>query len=217
MALPNLLEPSGLPYFLLAGHSITAEPTHDDFEWNQGHGRKRKVFTAREKTVNVSRDMSEAQADVYDDWLENALQVLDNHFTAHIATLGLTATYWDAQFVSPPQWTPRPVVRYNPDTGRHEHQLRWRLDGQLLLTGQGEATAPTGTDLAVEYVVLLDGSATIASGVALEVEYDVQLNSSLPLEVEYLVALLPVVPGHRIVSGGDGRITSTGDRRITSG
>ena len=204
MALPELLQPAGTPCFLLAGHANAPDPLHDDFAVRQGHGRKRKVQTAAPRYVDVSIDMSPEEAEIYDDWFENALGVGNALFTAPIAPLGEGTRYWAAQWVGPPLWTPRAAA-----VG-----LRWRLSGTLLLTGEGSDILPLGATLATEYVIALTGSGAITSGVTLATEYEIALIGAIPLMTEYLIELVSVEIGVRITTLGDTRVTTDGDRRI---
>jgi len=217
MALPELLLPSGIPNFLLSGHAVARESPHDDFDVMAGHPRKRKIWTEARRTVTVSLDLSEDQAADLDEWFENVLIVGNEKFTARIAPVGDAAKYWEAQWVAPPLWTPRADVIRDPVTGGKVSAPRWRVDGQLLLTGDGSDEKPGTTTLAVEYVVALVGTAAIDSAATLAVEYSVALLASDPLAVEYDIALVYAPPSYSLREATGYRMRQGGGRRKRQG
>lgn len=172
MSLPELLPPSGTPCFLVAGHAITPESLYDDIEPMQGEARKRKVQTYAPRVVDVSAIFEEDEAYAYDEWFENVLIVGSEKFTARVAELGPDSKYWAAEWVDPPQWTAM-------------HLGRWRLDGQLLLTGEGASTPPDTVTLAFEFGMALTGSASIQSPVELAFEFGMALEAHNPFAFEF--------------------------------
>lgn len=186
MPLPALQAPSGLPLFLLAGHGISPDSLHDDIDVLQGEGRKRKVQTYAPRVVQVSWFLSEEQAAIADAWFENSLVVLHEPFTARIAPLGTdSGIYWAAQWIEPPTWEAL-------------HLGRWRVTGQLLLTGEGSDTAPGPVELAIEYEFALNGSAVVLVPADLAIEYEFALQSITPIEIEYEFALEVDVPSFEL-------------------
>lgn len=191
MALPDLFPPAGTPCFLLEGHGVEVEPIHDDIDLMQGHGYSRQVYTANCQFADVSLDMSEAQANAYDDWAENALQVLTTQFTAEIAPRGEDSRYWAASWVSPPRWTPRA----KRDAEGHNVK-RWALAGRLRLTGEGSDVKPLGGVLVTRYTIELKGTAKLQAPFPLETRYTIELRSMLALQTRYTVDLDIDVPSY---------------------
>lgn len=176
MALPELLPPAGTPRFHVEGHAIAPDTLYDDIEPMQGERRKRRVQTYAPRTVSVSTIFEADEAYAYDEWYENVLIVGSAKFTAHVGELGPNSKYWAAEWVDPPQWEAMT-------------QGRWRLSGQLLLTGEGADAPPATVTLAFEFGMALTGTASIASPVDLAFEFGMALESHNPIAFEFAMSL----------------------------
>lgn len=174
-SLPELVTPPDL-CFLIAGNPIVPQSIYDDFAPMIGHDRKRKVWTYAPRVVTVAAVLDEHPAQVVDDWFENILEVGASQFTTRVAELGPNSKYWAAEWVAPPQWEAMALKR-------------WRISGQLLLTGHGEENPPATVTLALEFALPLSGSAAIFAPVELAIEFALDLLAHNPLAFGFELGL----------------------------
>lgn len=192
MSLPGIFEPSGLPAFLAANHDHQPEEIYAQQSRGTGHARRRRVYTEPQRIVSVSRVLTPAQMQAYDDWFENTIIVGQTHFTAWVANLGAGQLYWDACWIAPylsePFATPGGVF--------------WRITGRLLLSGEPSETRPADGEIAVEFIAHLTGAASVVIPVELAVEFTAYLSPATHLAVEFESDLLPVAPYYLEIGDG---------------
>lgn len=205
MTLPAIFEPSGLPAFLAAGLAIDPEDIYATLARGSGRDRKRRVFTTGPRRVTVARLLTPAQAAAYQDWFEGTIVVGETHFSAWISKFGVGQEWWDACWLSMPNWDPMPSPQ----------GVLWRMTGELLLSGAPSDVRPEDGLLGVEYVARLTGSAEVVVPIELGVEYEAHLSPATALGVEYAANLVSVEPHFLLI--GDGfflKIDSTHRLRI---
>jgi len=158
MALPEILPPAGTPVFLAEGHGIEPQSVYADVQFGAGHSRRRRVWTRAPRVVSVSWLLEADEMAAVDDWFENTLLAGARKFSAQVANQGPGLLWWEAQWLEP----------YHAEA---MHLGRWRVTGQLLLTGEGTPTKPYTPDMTVSFASALTGSASasIAATLALEI------------------------------------------------
>lgn len=178
MSLPGITEPEGTPFVLAEGHSIEEDSVYRDVRFGHGHGRKRRVRTAGDRVVAVSKFLKPAQLAAYDDWIEYTLVAASLEFAAQVASQdGETPLWWRARWVAPPTFEMLPLGRA-------------RVSGSLFLTGEGETEGPDTSTLSMRITApLVAGAAFIRSPVALSMSITAPLQASLLLSMSITAAL----------------------------
>lgn len=194
--LPELLAPGGL-CFLTSSNAITPDSMHDDIAPMLGHDLKRKVQTYAPQIVDVEAVLEPLDAYAVWEWFEKVLIVGSEKFTARVAELGPNSRYWISQWVAPPQWEAL-------------HLGRYRLRGQLMLTGQGWGDPPETVTLELEFGMDLIGSAVIRAPVELEAEFAMELRARSPFAVEFALTLEVYVPSYELREDGGRELREDG-------
>ena len=181
MALPGITLPDGVPILLGEGHAIEESSVFAAVKPTTGHRRMRRLYTVPDRVVPVNWSLNSAQMAVFDDWFENALAVGSNFFSIRVKdqdSAGLL--WWKAKWVEP--YTADPVA---PN--------RWHVTGSVKLFGEGSATPPDVSALALEISVPLTGSAVVTAPQGLELEITVALVSTTGIgNLEFSAQLLQV-------------------------
>jgi len=184
MSLPLIFPPSSLPLFLGAGHGISLGSEYAGVARGRGHGRKRHKSTGAPRIVSVAWRLTQAQMTDLDFWFEKSLNVGVEAFTAEVANQGPGRLFWKANWVRPYRSVPQPTPQ----------GILWTVTGNILLSGEGEASRPTTGEMAAEIMVALLGSATLVlPDTPLAAEIVVALEAITPLAAEITVALLSTV------------------------
>ncbi len=162
MSLPELTTPPGVPVFLAAGHAIALRSLYVEVPMTSGHARKRRVYTQAPRVVDVALLLTDQQMADLDDWYETTLLVGTRPFAAQVAGQGGGVLWWRAEWLVPYLATPL-------------HRRRWRVEGQLLVSGTGSATGPVLGTLAAEISVPLKATAWLRVAPQLAAEIGVPL------------------------------------------
>lgn len=198
MALPEIRPPSGTPCFLAAGHAIAPQSVYADVQMRSGHLRRRRLFTTAPRIVSVSWLLEADQMAAVDTWFEDVLLAGERPFSAQVANQGPGLLWWTAQWVEPYQTEAL-------------HLGRWRVTGQLLLTGVGQVEDPYTPDMAVEFGAPLTSSAELTVITRLAVEFGAALlQVTGRLAVEFGSALVHENP-YLLTEDGDILLTEDDD------
>lgn len=201
MSLPGITAPSGTPPFRAAGHGIAPGSVFADVPMLTGHARRRRVWRTVPRVVDVEWRLTQAEMAVVDAWFEDVLQAGNRRFSALIANQGTGDLWWEAQWLSP--------YRADPIAGG-----RWRVTGQLLLTGEGSATGPVTTDLQLAITVALTGPPVVLTVTpALALEIVVRLTQPVVLGSINFGAALEAGTGssYLLLESGDRLLLESGD------
>ena len=184
MALPELLLPPGTPAFLANGHAVELVPQHADVAMRTGHSRKRRIYTAAPRFVDVALRLTQAQMTAFAAWFGGPLQAGTLSFTAAVANQGPGLLYWQARFEAP--YSARP----------NETASDWTVTARLRLVGEDTTTLPAATSLAGDTTVQLVGAAAFAALNTLAGDTLVALVAGgAALAGDTLVALVSIVNG----------------------
>lgn len=178
IGMPGIRPPAGTPCFLASAHSISPDSVFVDVKMRVGHARKRRVFTAAPRVVEVAWVLEAAEMAAVDAWYKNALLAGEREFAAQVKRQGPGMLWWRARWVE-------------PYAAEALHLGRWRVTGRLLLTGVGQEADPYVPGLAVEFGAALTGTASLTVETMLAVEFGAELLQSQTLAVEFGAALLP--------------------------
>ena len=201
MALPELLLPPGTPAFMANGHAIELVPQHADVPMRTGHMRKRRIYTASPRFVDVGVQMTQAQMAAFDAWFEGPLQAGALYFTAAVANQGAGLLYWQARFEGQYSATPNDVAAC------------WTVTARLRLVGDGSASPPVATSLAADSFVALVGAAAFAANNALGGDSFLALVAGgAALSADTVVALS--TSSYRLREGSNLRLREDGSRRV---
>lgn len=160
--LPELLPPFDLS-FRADGHGFVEDDVYADFQPATGHARRRRLYTAAERAVDVSWLLSAANAALVDAWYEDVLAAGSAYFSIQVQGQdSLDLLWWRARWLGP--------LTYEPRAGGV-----WLVSGRLKLFGQGSATAPAATLLGLDLRLPLYGSAALGVSTPLGVEITVPL------------------------------------------
>lgn len=151
MTLPLIFPPSSLPKFSASGHGIRPGSDYAGVPRGKGHSRKRPKSTGAHRIVPVRWVLTSAQAADLDFWGETSLNVWTRAFTAEVANQGPGRLFWRAEWAAMPRCIPQPTPR----------GVMWEVIGSLVLTGDGEASAPSTGELSGEIVIPRTGSAAL--------------------------------------------------------
>lgn len=174
MPLPSILIPASC--YLLAGHGSQWQSVFADVAMTTGHMRKRRVVTERPQIVNVAMVLERDQMTEFHLWFRDTLRRGERHFSARVKEQGEGFLWYDAAWVQMYQATAM-------------HLGRWRVEGQLLLTGTGREAAPVLGGFHGEASWALDGSGSFTVVKLLRGEAVWALESSRRLRGEALFAL----------------------------
>lgn len=177
MALPELRPPTSVPCFLLAGHGATPNTIYADVTMRTGSPRRRRTCTTAPRVVTVAWVLEADAMAAVDAWFEDVLLAGEREFSARVKAIGPGLLWWTARWIEP----------YSAEA---LHLGRWRVTGQLLLTGEGQVEDPYSPDLAVEFGAALRGTAVLIVVPLLAVEFGVEVVRSLALRVEFGAAVL---------------------------
>ena len=130
MPLPQITLPPSLPPFLIAGHAAEWGSPFADIPMGTGHGRKRRVVTARPQIISVSLILERAQMTAFHLWFRDTLRSGQRRFSANVKEQGAGMLWYDAMWLQMPQWTAM-------------HLGRWRVDGVLQARGDSSTVGPT--------------------------------------------------------------------------
>jgi len=130
MPLPNLVMPSSLPAFLIAGHDFQYQSPFANIDMGTGESRRRRVVTRRPHIASCSLLLEQSQAADFQLFYRDGLKNGERSFAARVAQQGFGTVWYTAQFVAP----------YNATA---LHLRRWRIDTQLRLIGEASETGPT--------------------------------------------------------------------------
>lgn len=176
MPLPGILLPAGLPCFLLQGHASQYSSPYADIAMTTGHARKRRVCTVRPQVVNVSLFLERSQMAEFREWFKETLLSGERSFAARVKEQGDGFLWYEASWVGMYQATAL-------------HKGRWRVEGQLLLMGEGEAEDPGLPPFATEVSIPLTGSGQLHVIKYFATEIDIPLVSSIIFLTEIEIAL----------------------------
>lgn len=129
MPLPNLVMPSSLPRFLLAGYGSDYQSPFGVVAMGTGHARKRRLVTRRPTVVNASMILEEQQAADFHVWFRDSLLLGERSFAVLTQLEGGPLVWYEAQFVT----TYRATMM---------HLGRKRIDMILRLIGDASETPP---------------------------------------------------------------------------
>ena len=190
MALPLIFVPSGLPLPLARGHGQAIDDQFDLVPVAQGEGRKRRIYTTSNRTVDLIWLLTEEQMLLWDAWYEDTLDRGNRTFACPVHKLGASdIEYWTGQFIEPPNETP-----IASPTGL------WEISVSVLLTGSPSDTLPDTGVLALAVVVSLGGTAVLYVPNPLSLDISVSLGTTIGLSLDIYVSLgIPVPP----VDGGN--------------
>lgn len=176
MPLPGILLPAGLPCFLIQGHASQYQSPYADVPMTTGHARKRRVCTVRPQVVSVALFLERAEMAEFRTWFKDTLVSGERAFAAHVKDQGDGFLWYEATWVGMYQATAL-------------HKGRWRVEGQLLLSGDGEEEAPPLTSFQTEISIPLNGSGQLHVIKYFATEIDIPLVSSIIFSTEIEVAL----------------------------
>lgn len=163
IVLPEVLPPFDLP-FRAPGHGFADDAVYADVGVATGHGRKRRLFTASERSVDVSWLLGTAHAALVDTWFEDTLAAGSAYFSIQVQGQdSLDLLWWKARWLTP--------LTFEPRAGDV-----WLVSGTLKLFGSGSAAAPATTPLGCELRLPLYGNAELVVATSLGCEI------ALPLE-----------------------------------
>jgi hypothetical protein len=129
MALPELKLPSGVPNFVAPSQAVEAFGAYAAVPMGSGHGRQRRIKRTAPRRVSVtSHLLTGAQMTALDAWFEDDLRAGALPFSAQLSNVGTGTLWWPAFWVAP--WKAQAT------------NGRWRVNGQLFVTGDGQATWP---------------------------------------------------------------------------
>ncbi len=200
MSLPEILVPAGTPAFALDGLAVSPRTVYADVPMGTGHTRRRRSATIAPRIVNVGMVLDTDQMTTFDAWFESTLRVGSLPFTAELPNQGEGFLFWSATWLSP----------YLADPISNE---LWTVTGQLLLTGEGSATPPVSTSLALEFGAALTGTASLTVTSLLELEFGAELLQPVYLSLEFGAALRQV-GNFRLREDSSYTLREGGGRRI---
>lgn len=158
MPLPSLLMPAEVPAFLIAGHGSIYGSVFAPVAMATGHRRLRRVCTIRPQVVQVSLLLERDEMTAFHAWFRDDLVSGEREFAARVKDQGAGQLWYAAAWV-----------------GMYEaealHKGRWRVAGELLLIGDGQATTPAGNEFAAEVTVpvLMSASLNVTKQLAAEI------------------------------------------------
>ncbi len=203
--LPSLLLPPSLPSFLAAGHELAIDDPFGLVERGSGHSRRRRLYTAITRTVQVSLDLSEEQAAIFEAFFEDTLQAGARRFAAKVAAEDGVYRYFDALWLEP--WTADP--RPSPNGPR------WVFSGVLQLDGEGELEPPSDANLELEVSAALVASGTITPDPSLALEVYAYLTPGATMAVEFFAYLqVETLGGDELREDGDRELREDGDAEL---
>lgn len=200
MALPPIVSPAGVPPYREEGFGRRRANLHGNAPMGTGSARKQPLRTAAFERVTVSARFSSAAAALHYAWYEHTLRAGSLPFAAPLFGWGTPAVqWWHAEWEAPPT--------YEPLKGG-----LWILSGTLRLTGEPSAAGPEPTSAAVEFrAALLAEAAASLSGEA-EVEFRAALGAVQFAAVDFIAALLEVVPSFELREDGGFELREDGGR-----
>ena len=175
--LPEITPPSGTPVFLLAGHGATPKPAYADVAMRTGSPRRRRTCTAAPRVVTVGWLLEADQMAAVDAWFEDTLLAGEREFSARVKNIGPGMLWWTARWIEP----------YSAEA---LHLGRWRVTGQLLLTGQGQEADPYSPNLYAEFGAALRGTVALTVVPMLATEFGFAVERSMAIRVAFGVELL---------------------------
>jgi len=179
MALPLIFVPTGLPDPLIRGHSQTIDDQFDHVPMVQGQGRKRRLYTASNRTAQVVWLLTEEQMLAWDTWFEETLDRGNRQFACPVAKLGPGGfEYWTAQFIDPD--VDEPIL---------SPAGLWEVSAAVLLTGEPSDTLPDTGELALSTLVTLGGTAVLYVPAPLVLATPVSLGATVGLSLDTPVTL----------------------------
>lgn len=183
MALPPITLPGGLPRFVDDSQSIDERDVYANVQSATGHGRKRRRFTVGDRQVTVAwPPLTQAQMASLDDWFENTLLAGQKSFSVELSDEESTGTvWWEARWLAP--WAADPRA------------ARWSVPGTLVLIGDPSDTGPDTGAIAVEFALELKGSVDVVGSLPIAVEFGLALQPALQIAVEFGLALLYIQNG----------------------
>lgn len=172
--LPSILIPTSC--YLLAGHGSQWQSVFADVAMTTGHMRKRRVVTSRPQIVNVAMVLERDEMTEFHVWFRDTLRRGERHFAARVKDQGAGFLWYDAAWVQMYQATAM-------------HLGRWRVEGQLILTGTGQEAGPVLGSFRGEAVFALGGSGSLTVVKRLRGEAVFALEASRRLRGEAVFAL----------------------------
>lgn len=169
--------PIGTPVFHVSGHSSVQVTRYANIAMRTGQPRRRAVFTSTPRVVSVVWLLESAQMAAVDAWFEDTLLAGEREFAAQVKGIGYQAgpdgmLWFTARWVEPYQ-------------AEAMHLGRWRVTGQLHLTGEGGTTDPYSPNLVAEYGASLLASASLSVMPLFEAEVGAALSRTFNVFVEY--------------------------------
>ena len=174
-----------------SGHNIELVPQHADVPMRTGHSRKRRIYTAAPRFVDVGVQMTQAQMAAFSDWFEGPLQAGAVSFTAAVANQGAGLLYWQARFEAPYSATPNDAA------------ASWTVTARLRLVGDGSAAPPVSTGLAGDsFVALVGAAAFVATNTLAGDSFVALLAGGAALSGDTVVALIALLGNELREDGG---------------
>lgn len=184
MALPLIFIPTGLPLPLVRGHAQTIDDQFDHVPAMQGEGRKRRLYTASNRTARLIWLLTETQMLAFDAWFESTLDKGKRQFSCPVAKLGPGGIeYWAAEFIN---------VDTDDPIASPTHL--WEVSASVLLTGEPSDTLPDTGVLSLDTAVSLGGTAALLVPIHLTIDTVVSLGGVTGLAIDTVVSLGPPAP-----------------------
>ena len=174
--LPSLTLPEGTPAWLVAGHAAQWQQPFADVAMGTGHRRKRRLCTTKPQIVSVSIFLTAAQMTAFHAWFRDSTRSGERKFSTQVKEQGAGMLWYEAAFVG----------MYQAEA---LHLGRWVVNAQLILTGDGSATAPALGSFSAEVTIALSGVGTLTVIKSFSAEVTIPLMASTRFRAEVEIAL----------------------------
>lgn len=174
--LPEITTPPGIPQFRHNSNAIQLLSLYADIPMRTGSMRKRRLYTAAPRIVQVEWFLTAAQMATVESWYQDDLHVGELWFSSRLRGTGGTMQWFKTRWLEPYQQTPM--------SGGY-----WTVTGKLLIEGDASDAPPENTTLGLEVGAFLTGSAAVTVETVLALEIAVALRSLTQLSLEVTVPL----------------------------
>jgi hypothetical protein len=176
MPLPPITQPSGLPPYLIAGHSTIWQSPFVDLVFCTGHRRRRRVVTRQVQTYAVSQILERDQMAAFQRWFRDTLRGGERRFSANVKEQGAGMLWYDAAFLQMPTLTAM-------------HLGRWQMDGVIEARGDGSITGPALGNFSTSVSIAFLGTARIQVDKLFHTSVRISLLRSLRFSTSVSIAL----------------------------